>query len=561
MSERKSRNAPLRKKSPQTAKPSANSASPPAIANKRDTVRARISHQPAHRHGDERTNSIKRVIILGRPNVGKSTLFNRLVGQRLAMVDDQPGVTRDWRQAAARIDDLAFDLIDTAGFELYAGQPSTELTARITARTLVALKQADVILFVFDARAGVTPLDRELAQTARMSGLPVICLANKAESRTAAQIAVEGFELGLGEAIPFSAEHGVGLTELYDALKPMMAHAAEIMAGDFTDAGDMPRDEPPLTEADWAKIEALAANEQAETDTDADVTDSDADAVELAPISLAVVGRPNVGKSTLVNCLLGEERMMTGPEAGLTRESIAAELWHKAPSGVGGAAAAPRCIRLIDTAGIRRKKQWGDALEQLSVSDSLRTIRFAEMVVLVVDGTAGLERQDLTLASMVTEEGRGLVIAINKWDAVIDKNECLAEIKDKLEQSLPQIRGVPLVTISAIKGIRVTQLLDQVLRQYKLWQSRISTGAVNRWLSRAISAHPPPLFMGHAVRMRYATQIKTRPPSLVIFSSRPDQVPDSYMRYLIGNFRDYFDLPGIPIRMSLRKGKNPYAGG
>ena len=556
MSERKSRASPPRKRASQATKPGANNVVASPIANKRDTVRARISHQPAHRHGDDRTNNVKRVIILGRPNVGKSTLFNRLVGQRLAMVDDQPGVTRDWRQAAARIDDLAFDLIDTAGFELYAGQPSTELTARITARTLAALKQADVILFVFDARAGVTPLDRELAQTARMSGLPVICLANKAESRAAAQIAVEGFELGLGEAIPFSAEHGVGLTELYDALKPMIASAVEIMAGDVTDAGDMPRDEAALTEEDWAKIEALAANARVDSDLDADATDSEGDLVELAPISLAVVGRPNVGKSTLVNCLLGEERMMTGPEAGLTRESIAAELWHTAPSGT-----APRCIRLIDTAGIRRKKQWGDALEQLSVSDSLRTIRFAEMVVLVVDGTAGLERQDLTLASMVTEEGRGLVIAINKWDAVIDKNECLADIKDKLEQSLPQIRGVPMVTISAIKGIRVTQLLDQVLGQYKLWQSRISTGAVNRWLSRAISAHPPPLFMGHAVRMRYATQIKTRPPSLVIFSSRPDQVPDSYMRYLIGNFRDYFDLPGIPIRMSLRKGKNPYAGG
>ncbi|MDI9350175.1 MAG: ribosome biogenesis GTPase Der [Candidatus Symbiobacter sp.] len=531
---------------------------PQHAINKRDTVRASIA-TPRPQGG-----RAQRVIILGRPNVGKSTLFNRLVGQKLAMVDDQPGVTRDWRQAAARVDDLQFDLIDTAGFEQATAATAHDLTARITHRTLEALRQADLILFVFDARAGVTPIDRDLAQLARASSLPVICLANKAETRAAAQIALEGYELGLGAAIPFSAEHGIGISELYDSLRPHIQ--SEPIHDQFADGfGDENINESNLTEIDWKNIENIAAQSDESADesydesSDESAAEPDPKSEEILPtssrpLSLAVMGRPNVGKSTLVNAMLGEERMMTGPEAGLTRESIAAELWHQSPSN-----AALLCLRLIDTAGIRRKKQAGDDLEQLSVADSLRTLRFAEMVILVVDGQTGLEKQDLTLASMIAAEGRGLVIAVNKWDAVQDKNEILADMREVMENSLPQLRGVPLVTISALKGIRLTHLLDQVVAQYGLWQSRISTGAVNRWLARAVAAHPPPLFMGHTVRLRYATQIKTRPPSLVIFASRPDQLPESYLRYLIGSFRDYFNLPGIPIRISLRKGKNPYA--
>ena len=451
------------------------------------------------------------VAVIGRPNVGKSTLFNRLTGKRLAIVDDTPGVTRDRREGEGGIADLNFKIFDTAGLDTADDE---SLEARMHGQTVRALKDADVALFLIDARAGVTPLDEHFADWLRRTGTPVIVVANKCEGGAGEGGRIEAYGLGLGDPIAVSAEHGEGLDGLYEALKPFSPETAA------TDDGT--EETPASEEGDWRE----------------------------KPLQLAIVGRPNVGKSTMVNFLLGEDRMLTGPEAGITRDSISVSWsWDGRP------------IRLIDTAGLRRKARVTKKLEGLSVGDSLRAIRFAEVVVLVIDGTQGMEKQDLSIARLVIEEGRALVLAINKWDATKDKKQALRDIGDRLQTSLPQVRGIPVVTCSALKGKGMKKLLPAVFNVHEVWNRRVPTGGLNRWLEAMTGAHPPPVARGRRLRLRYMTQAKARPPTFILFASRKDALPESYLRYLINGLRDDFDLPAVPIRIHLRTGKNPYAKG
>jgi GTPase len=439
------------------------------------------------------------VAILGRPNVGKSTLFNRLVGRRAALVDGAPGVTRDRREGRGRIADLEFRVIDTAGLEEAA---PTTLAGRMRAQTERSLDLADVVLLVIDAREGVTEPDRHFGGWLRKSGKPVVLIANKAERRAELGAVGESYRLGLGEPVPLSAQHGEGFGELYDRL----------------------RDFAPLPEETTVE----EAGER--------------------PLQLAIVGRPNVGKSTLVNRLVGEDRLLTGPEPGITRDAIALEWeWHGRP------------IRLVDTAGLRRRARVEDGLERLSVADTLRTIRFAGTVVLVLDATQLFERQDLTIANLVTEEGRALVIAANKWDAVADKPAAMRQLRDRLDASLAQLHGVPLVPISGLAGTGLDALMKAVLAADAVWNKRVPTPSLNRWLAAIQEHHPPPLVGARRLKLRYMTQANTRPPTFALFASKPGELPDSYRRYLVNALRQDFDLPGTPIRLMLRKGANPYA--
>jgi GTPase len=441
------------------------------------------------------------VAIIGRPNVGKSRLFNRLVGQRLALVDDTPGVTRDRREGEAALGDLRFRAIDTAGLE---DAQTGSLGARMQEQTERALAEADVALLLIDARAGVTPLDRHFADRLRRSRRPVVLVANKAEGRAVASSLAEAFALGLGEPVAISAEHGEGMAELYAALAPFAAPKA-------------------------VPSEASATTAE-------------------RPLQLAVIGRPNVGKSTLVNRLLGEERVLTGPEAGITRDAIAVRWQWRG-----------RAVQLVDTAGLRRRAKVEEKLEKLSVAETLRAIRFAEVVVLVVDATLGLEKQDLAVAEMVEEEGRALVLAVNKWDLVEDKAAALRRIKDRLETSLPQLQGIRLVMVSALTGAGVGKLMPAVIETHEAWNRRIPTPRLNRWLARVQERHPPPLVSGRRLKLRYMAQANIRPPTFALFASKPGELPEAYRRYLVNLMREDFDLPGVPIRMMLRKGKNPYA--
>lgn len=442
------------------------------------------------------------VAIVGRPNVGKSTLFNRLVGQRIALVDDTPGVTRDRREGEGRLAGLRFKVIDTAGLEDDRG-PGLE--ARMRRQTEQALAAADVALFLIDARAGVTPLDAHFAAWLRRGKTPVLLVANKSEGKAGDAGVTEAYSLGLGEPIAISAEHGEGLAELHDALLP------------FAEA-------------------AGAAAEEAEAGRE-------------KPLQLAIVGRPNVGKSTLANRLLGEERLLTGPEAGITRDAIAVDWsWHGRP------------VRLVDTAGLRRKAHVEEKLEKLSTADTLRVIRFAEVVVLVLDATQGLEKQDLTIARMVADEGRALVLAASKWDVVEDKAAALRRLEDRVKTSLTQLEGVPLVPVSGVTGQGLEKLMEAVFRIHALWNKRVPTPVLNDWLAAVQERHPPPLVAGRRLKLRYMTQANIRPPTFALFTSKPSELPESYRRYLVNLLRRDFDLPGVPIRMMLRKtGKNPYA--
>ncbi len=436
------------------------------------------------------------VAILGRPNVGKSTLFNRLVGRRLALVDDTPGVTRDRREGDGRIADLTFRVIDTAGLE---EAPSGALAGRMQQQTERAFAGADVALLVIDAREGITAGDRHFADWLRRSGKPVVLLANKAEGRAVLAAISEAYRLGLGDPVPVSAEHGEGLGELYDRLAPFVRTSETQPAG------------------------------------------SD------KPLQLAIVGRPNVGKSTLVNRVIGEERVLTGPEAGITRDAIAVDwIWHGHP------------MRLIDTAGLRRKARVEGKLEQLSVSDALRSIRFAETVILVTDALQPLERQDLTIARLVENEGRALVLALNKWDAVDEPTALLKHLRERVSVSLPQLHGVAVVPVSALTGFGLDALMKAVAAAGEVWNRRVATADLNRWLATVQQHHPPPLVAGRRLRLRYVTQVNTRPPTFALFASKPGELPDSYRRYLVNALRREFNLPGTPIRMMLRKGKNPY---
>ncbi len=459
--------------------------------------------------------------IVGRPNVGKSTLFNRLVGRRLALVDDQPGVTRDLREGAGRLGPLRFTVVDTAGLE---EATDASLPGRMRALTERAVDAADVCLFMIDARTGVTPVDRTLAELLRKRASHVVLVANKAEGRAAEAGLIEAWELGLGEPVALSAEHGQGMDDLLRVLEPV--------AEKFPDA---------------AEVVEVDVGEPVDDDVD---EEGEGAALPVGrPIQIAVVGRPNAGKSTLVNAILGEDRLLTGPEAGITRDAIAVQTdWF-------GTA-----FRVFDTAGMRKKAKVQGKLEKLSVSDGLRAVKFAEVVVVLLDVQVPFESQDLRIADLAEREGRAVVVAVNKWDLEEEKPQKLNELREAFGRLLPQLRGAPMVMVSALTGKGLDRLHAAVLKAYAVWNTRISTGRLNRWLSVQTADHPPPAPSGRRVRLRYMTQIKTRPPTFVLFASVPDAVPEDYKRFLVNGLRRDFDMPGVPIRLYLRSGENPYAG-
>ncbi len=462
--------------------------------------------------------------IVGRPNVGKSTLFNRLVGRKIALVDDTPGVTRDRRVHAARLMDLRFDVVDTAGFE-DAGDGS--LQARMREQTERAIDDADIIVFMIDGRAGVVPDDKAFADVVRRRGKPVVLVANKAESRVGEAGALEAWELGLGEPIPLSAEHGSGIADL--------RHAIVEALGDRATEED--EDETPVI------------TDQPLPGDDIDDPDAEAPAYDRTrPLRVAIVGRPNAGKSTLINTLIGEERLLTGPEAGITRDSISVDWEWRG-----------RTIRLFDTAGMRRKSRVQEKLERMSVQDGLRAIRFAEVVVLMFDATIPFEKQDLQIADLIIREGRAPVIAFSKWDLIDEPQQLLAELREKTNRLLPQVRGIRTVTVSGETGRGVEKLMEAIEQTHEVWNTRISTGRLNRWLEGVVASHPPPAVAGRRLKIRYITQVKTRPPGFVISCSRPDAMPQSYVRYLVNALRETFAMPGVPIRIMLRTSDNPFA--
>ena len=446
------------------------------------------------------------IVIVGRPNVGKSTLFNRLVGRRLALVDDRPGVTRDRRESDATLGDLNFKVIDTAGLDDAEGD---NLSARMQAQTIAAIARADAVLFLVDARAGTNATDRAFADLVRKCGKPTIVVANKSEGRAGEIGALDAYALGLGEPIPVSAEHGEGLAGLYDALRAALPEATTARA-----RGD---------------DHVAAAGEQA--------------------IRLAIAGRPNTGKSTLINRLLGEERLLTGPEAGTTRDAIAVDLdWQR------------RRFRIHDTAGLRRRSRIEEKLEKLAVADALNAVRFAEVVIVLVDAQTPFEEQDIRIADLVEREGRAVVIAVNKWDLIDPEPGALSRLRGEVDRLLPQIKGVAVVVLSAKNGQGFDRLMQAVVEAYAVWNRRVPTAALNRFLARATAAHPPPALRGRRLRLDYMTQPKARPPTFVLFASRPSALPETYRRYLINGLREDFDLPGTPIRLTFRAKANPYAG-
>lgn len=460
------------------------------------------------------------VVIIGRPNVGKSTLFNRLVGKKLALVDDQPGVTRDRRMGDAVIAGLHFTVVDTAGWE---DENELSLPGRMRKQTEASLAGADAALFVVDARAGLTPLDEEIARYLREQEVPVVVVANKAEGNAAEAGIMEAYALGLGEPLGVSAEHGEGVADLFGGLWPIIGARAE----EWEEAND---------------AERAAYREMDEEDRPS------------GPLKLAIVGRPNAGKSTLINRLLGEDRLLTGPEAGITRDSIAIDWnWTDPKSGE------TREIRLIDTAGMRKKKNVTEKLEKLSVADARRAVDFAEVVVLLLDATQGLEHQDLKIASLVLEEGRALMIAINKWDVAEDASKLFNGIRGALDDGLAQVRGLPLFAVSAKTGKGLDQMLAGAFEIREAWSKRVPTSALNRWFDDAMEANPPPAPGGKRIKLRYITQAGTRPPRFVIFGTRLDLLPKSYERYLVNGIRAKLGFDAVPVRVTLKANKNPYA--
>jgi GTP-binding protein len=445
------------------------------------------------------------VAIVGRPNVGKSTLFNRLVGKKLALVDDRPGVTRDRREGDAKLVGLEFRVIDTAGYE--DEDPQT-LPGRMRQQTEAAVRDADVALFLIDGREGLTPLDEEIGRWLRAGKTPVVVAANKAEGRAGETGRLEAYALGLGDPIAISAEHGEGVVDLFEMLRPHVEH------------------------------------EHYETDAE-ELEEGHDD--EHAPLKLAIVGRPNAGKSTLVNRMIGEERMITGPEAGITRDSITLDWeWQGRP------------VQLVDTAGLRKRSKVDDKLEKLSAADTRRSIDYAEVVVLLLDATRGLEAQDLRIADQVVEEGRALLIALNKWDVAENASSLFNGVKAALEEGLSQLKNVPVLAISAKTGKAVDDVLKVAFELRESWSRRISTGELNRWFEDAVEANPPPAPSGRRIKLRYITQVKTRPPTFVVFGTRVDQLPDSYRRYLLNSMRRDMKLGPVPMRLTFRAPKNPY---
>ncbi len=480
------------------------------------------------------------VAIIGRPNVGKSTLFNRLVGKRVALVDDRPGVTRDRREGDAELLGLKFRIVDTAGFE---DEDAATLPGRMRQQTQAAVDSADVALFVVDARSGIVPLDEEIARWLRSSKTPVVLMANKAEGNAGNAGVYESFALGFGEPVPFSAEHGEGLADLFEALLPLVDAA---QAGLDAPAHEIAPAAPP-------RVEAVGAPEGETDEDDADLIDADYDDDD-SPLKLAIVGRPNAGKSTLVNKLLDEDRMITGPEAGITRDSISIDWqWHDGDR--------TRDVRLIDTAGLRRRAKVDDKLEKLSAQDTKNAIDFAEVVVVLLDATRGLEAQDLRIADQIYSEGRAMIFALNKWDTVENGAPLYQGIRAALDDGFAQVRGVPLLTLSAITGKGLDLLMKVAFETRAAWSRRVSTGRLNRWFERALEANPPPAPGGRRIKLRYATQIKARPPSFVIFGTRVDELPESYRRYLVNGLRRELDFGAVPIRLTFRAPKNPFSDG
>ncbi|UXM96252.1 ribosome biogenesis GTPase Der [Bartonella sp. HY329] len=466
------------------------------------------------------------IAIIGRPNVGKSTLFNRLVGQKLAIVDDTPGVTRDRRHHAARLQDLRFDIIDTAGLEEAANDT---LEGRMRAQTRAAIEEADLILFVLDAKAGLTPADTTFASLVRKSGKPIILIANKSEAKDANGNFYDAWKLGFGEPCPISAEHGLGMSDLRDAI---------VEAVGSEKAFEKEKEEERL------KIESASIGD--------DIDDPDAEEPEYddtKPLRIAIVGRPNAGKSTLINTMLEEDRLLTGPEAGITRDSISVDWEWRG-----------RKIKLHDTAGLRRKSRVQEKLEKLSVADTLRAVRFAEVVIVLFDATIPFEKQDLQIVDLIIREGRAPIIAFNKWDLIENRQETLTDLLEKCSRLLPQVRGLRAIPISGERGQGIDKLMENVEMVHRIWNRRISTAKLNRWLGGIITHHPPPAVSGRRLKIKYMTQIKTRPPGFVISCSRPDAMPQSYLRYLVNSLRETFKMPGVPIRLSMRKPDNPFAG-
>ncbi len=471
--------------------------------------------------------------IVGRPNVGKSTLFNRLVGKRLGLVDDQPGVTRDLREGAARLGPLRITAIDTAGLEDAKGD---ELPARMRRLTERPVEMVDICLFVIDARAGVTPADEIFAEILRKRAKHVLLAANKCEGRAADPGIAEAYGLGLGDPIPLSAEHGQGLEDLYSALEPIVA---ELEA-------DADRAQVELGDAEEAVSEVSIMGEL--SDEEAELANQEA-IDPSKPIRLAVLGRPNAGKSTLVNAILGEDRLLTGPEAGITRDAIGLNLdWNGRP------------FKIFDTAGLRKRAKVENKIEKLSTHDGIRAAKFAEVVVLLLDARTSFESQDLRIADLVAREGRAIVIGLNKWDLIEDKPKALAAAKETFERLLPQLRGAPLVTLSAETGKGLGRLREAAHSAHAAWNIRVGTSRLNRWLMHQVERHPPPAPSGRRLRLRYMTQAKTRPPTFVLFASRPDALPESYTRFLTNGLRETFDMQGTPIRVIVKAGDNPYAG-
>jgi GTPase len=462
--------------------------------------------------------------IVGRPNVGKSTLFNRLVGRKVALVDDQPGVTRDLREGDAKLFDLRFTVIDTAGLEEITDDSLQGRMRRLTER---AVDMADISLFLIDGRAGVTTTDQVFADILRRKGARVILGVNKAEGRAGDSGALEAYALGLGEPVRLSAEHGEGMDDLYHMLRPLASEFEERAAEDA-----------PLVDLDVTEDEAeVEADPEAHKPTD------------KKPLQIAVIGRPNAGKSTLINKIIGEDRLLTGPEAGITRDAISVRSsWMGTPT------------RIFDTAGMRKRGRISDKLEKLSVADGLRAVRFAEVVVVLLDVETPFETQDLRIADYAETEGRAVVVAVNKWDLEGEKQEKLAELREMFERLLPQLRGAPLVTVSARTGRGLDRLHAAVLKAHEVWNRRIPTARLNTWLGAMTEAHPPPAPGGRRIKLRYMTQVKTRPPGFIAMCSHPDLLPDTYRRYLVNGLRDHFDMPGTPIRITMRGqgDKNPF---
>ncbi len=455
------------------------------------------------------------VAIIGRPNVGKSTLFNRLVGKKLALVDDRPGVTRDRREGEARLGDLRFTIVDTAGLE---EGDSASLSGRTRAQTEAAILAADAIFFVVDARVGLTPDDRAFAALVRRAGKPLILIANKAEGRAGGDGAMEAYQLGLGDPVALSAEHGDGMAELYSSLLEALPEQTAA-----------PEEE---------EAEAPKEFDEEEDGSELDVT---------KPLRIAVVGRPNAGKSTLLNHILGENRLLTGPEAGLTRDAIGVDLVWRG-----------RQLKMFDTAGLRRRARVEDKLEKLAGADALRAAKFAEVVILLLDATTPFEKQDLTLADLVVREGRAIVIGLNKWDLVADKVGELNRLRAEASRLLPQMKGAPVVPLAGETGYGVERLMEAVMAAEQTWNKRVATARLNRWLSAVLEQHPPPAVAGRRIKIRYMTQLRARPPYFVIFGNQLEALPTSYERFLLNGLRETFDLPGVPLRLSRKTSDNPY---